>query len=154
MNSARGATLLEMMILIALVIVVGEIGMSVNLDAYRSQAFQSERDLMRSLVLRARSLSLNGTCSVSCAGARAHGFHYDASAHTYTLFEGDSYSTRYLSVDAVFPASAAYQHSGATDLVFAPLSATASPSTLTIQNMNGHESNVSAGTEGQITWTD
>ncbi len=153
-RNAQGFTLLEVLIVMAIFIMVAGFGLFVSLDTFRGYSFRSERDVVVSVLNKARSQSINNMCfGTACTDGKPHGVYFGA-AGKYTIFQGASYATRDTALDEVVNAS--YKGAtvtGTTEVVFAPLSAVvASPATITV-TADSHSSVVTVGTEGQVVWT-
>ena len=153
-HNAPAFTLLEVLIVMAIFIMVAGFGLFVSLDTFRGYSFRNERDVVVSVLNKARSQSINNMCfGTSCTDGKAHGVYFGV-AGNYVVFQGASYATRDTALDEVVAAS----HKGATvtgtsEVVFAPLSAVvASPATITV-TADSHSSVITVGTEGQVVWT-
>ena len=125
------------------------------MESYRGSDFRSDRDLLVSLLQHARSDALNSVCrDASCTDAAPHGVHITSTA--YTVFEGGSYVAG-AAQNQVFEASPAVTPSGLTDVVFEPatgdvLVPNVTPGTISLMG-NGHTSDITIDSEGQISWT-
>lgn len=157
----RGFTLIEVLIVMALIVFVAGFGLIVNMESYRATSFRTERDTLVALLQKARSESINNMCfSAACTGGKPHGIHMGA--HQYVLFQGESYATRDVALDEVVGA----RYLGLTttapsfnDIVFSRLAGTTTPNpggtqTLTLVDSAGVETSViTVSLEGQISWT-
>jgi len=160
-NTRSGFTLIELVVVLALIAMVSGFGLIVSMENYRGYSFHNERDTLVTLLTKARSQAVSNMCfGASCTNGRPHGLHLEP--HHYTLFQGDSYATRDTAVDEVLDAR--YEGVSAvvpsfTDIVFAQLSgkAVANPlgvATITLIDSAGKDtSTISINTEGQISWT-
>lgn len=146
----RGVTLLEIMLVLSLVCMIGACGLMTHFDAYRASTLESERDQLVTLLRRARALSLDGVCTTACSGAHAHGLRYDSASRAYVMFEGDSYTARYIAADAAFTASRGVGFAGAAEVVFSARAATTSGASMTLTGPSGRSSTIHVGTEGEI----
>lgn len=134
MNSRRtsipnrqGLTLIEVLVVMAIVVFFTGMGLFLGTDVYRSGLFNSDTDTIVTILQRARSQSLNNI------NGSAHGVRIDAGGHT--LFEGSSYLTRDTSKDELIPAGSGLSFSGPTEIVFSQLSGESSASgSLSITN--------------------
>ncbi len=125
--SQNGFSLLEVIMVMAILAVIFGFGYFVNFDFYRNYALQSEKDTLISLLRRARSQSLNNISRT------AHGLYIDASS--YTLFYGNSFSGRDAQWDQIASRASGINISGISEVVFQPLSATSTASgTITLTN--------------------
>lgn len=137
--------MIEIIVVVALFAIVAGFGLFVSMDSYRSYNFRSERNLVISLLQKAR------TESMANINQTPHGVHVDA--NQYVLFQGSPYSSSNPS-NQVFPASSIVSHSGMTEVTFDQLSGNASVTggNLTIQQAINN-SIISINNEGQINWT-
>ncbi len=159
---ARGFTLLEIIVVIALITFIAGFAMIVSLDDYRGFSFRNERDVVVAVLQKARSQAMNNMCfeatGVTCTDGKAHGAYFGNDGE-YVIFQGNSYATRDTAVDEVIEAeNAAADTSGFTEVVFERLSgdATTNPSgtrTLTITDDRGRTSVFTVEASGRIWWT-
>lgn len=159
-RAARGFSLIEILVVMAMFTMVAGLGLFVSMDAFRGYTFRSERDTVVSLLYKARSQAVSNMCfGAGCTGGRAHGVHFDSVNKRYVIFQGYTYAGRDASVDDVtLFRNNASSVAGLTDIIFSPLAATttANPSavsTVTITDQGGHASVITIGKEGRITWT-
>lgn len=137
-----GFTIIEIVVAIAIISVLATMGFLVSLDFYKSYAFNSERDIVISLLQKARSQSLNNIFQ------KPHGVAFSASQ--YVLYEGGSYLTRDSSKDFIVPANPSISNSGG-EVVFAQLSAEALPITFTLTAGNRTQL-ININQEGMVQW--
>lgn len=141
--------------MLALFLAIAGMGLFVSLDDYRAFHFRNERDVVVSVLQKARSESMANVCfGTNCTGGRTHGV-YLGSPGTYVLFQGASYASRDASLDETISARDAAAHlSGAAEIVFAPGSG-AGPvarATLTVTDANGKKSDITIEPSGRIWW--
>ena len=87
----RGFSMLEMLVVVGMFFLLAGFGLVVNMDAYRSTDFRSERDLFVALLQRARSQSMSNMCAGSvCEDGLPHGVHIEADR--YVAFQGGVYN--------------------------------------------------------------
>lgn len=140
----KGFTIIEVIIAIAIITILGSIGLWVSMDAYRGYSYRSERNNFISALEKARIASM-----VNINEAK-HGVHVDTIAKTYTIFQGNIYNAAD-PLNQVITASGPVIFSGTTDVVFDQLSGMTTAGTITISD--GIRSTViSLNNEGQISW--
>jgi len=155
----RAFTLLEVMIVMALVVVVGAFGLMLGMDSYRGYAFHSDRETLVAALQHARSQAVGNVCiGTSCAHGMPHGVYIDAAHSQYVIFEGESYATREADVDAAIDGSPTMTRSGISEIVFAQLSGNASspsptPWEIVLTDRAGRTSTTTIESEGRIWWT-
>ena len=82
MSQEKGFTLIEIMIAVAILLAILSLGLIISLDFYKSYSFGSEKEVIVSMLQKARSQSLNNINQVR------HGVHFENdSGLTYILFE-------------------------------------------------------------------
>ncbi|HEY9585496.1 MAG TPA: prepilin-type N-terminal cleavage/methylation domain-containing protein [Candidatus Paceibacterota bacterium] len=153
--SQAGFTLIEILVVVALLATISGFGLIVGMDSYRGYAFRADRDTLVSLLQRARSQSINNICiGASCTNGKPHGVFIDATSGQYILFQGAAYATRDSVVDEVTGVSPLVKHSGLTEVVFAQLSGDASSTgDIILSGTAGQVSTTSVNAVGQIAWT-
>lgn len=122
-------------------------------DSLRQYSYYSSRDTLISLLQHARAQSLANVCvGTDCAQAQAHGVALEA--ERFVLFQGADFETRDISQDVVVEASPRATSSGMSVVIFAASSGdVSSPGTILYADSEGHESEITIGSEGQISWT-
>ena|SRR5260221_110150 len=81
-----GFTIIEIIITIAILIIILSFGLFISFDFYKNYSFRSERNIIISVLQKARDQSLNNIDQTS------HGVHFEANPNLkYTIFEGSSY---------------------------------------------------------------
>ncbi len=137
---------------------LGGVALIVSMDNYHAYAFRAERDTLVSLLEKARSQSMSNIClgvSGSCTNGRPHGVH--VSAGQYTVFQGQTYSTRDDVVDEVYPVRGVdvkTKSGSLSEVVFAQLSGDVlAPGYITLLNSDGHISTTTITSQGAIIWT-
>jgi prepilin-type N-terminal cleavage/methylation domain-containing protein len=80
----RGFTIIEIIISIGILSIMGSFGLFIGLDFYRNYRLAEERDLVVSLLQRARNLAQENI------GNLPHGIYFGA--NEYVLFEGLAYN--------------------------------------------------------------
>ena len=94
----RGISLIEVVVVMALVGMIVGVLASTNTDAYRAYSLRNERDTLVNTLQRARIEAMNNVCIGTCVST-AHGVRLEADK--YTLFQGASYASRDATADEV-----------------------------------------------------
>lgn len=156
----KGFTLLEILITIGLLAIVASLGLFVSMESYHNSSFHNERDLFISALQHARAQAVNNVCiGLSCTEGQPHGVHIVTTAGTvthYIVFQGTTYNSvdpLNTVIDVGKNISQNLQVTGMTDVYFDQLSASTTPTTITLQNNLGESSVITIGNEGQISWT-
>ena len=165
LSLVQGFTLIEVMIVIALIIIIASIGFFFSLDSYRSYYFHSDRDILVSALQRARAEAVGNTCGgPSCTDGKPHGVAIRPADHpnSYVLFQTENTaSPRYASrtaedknMDILLDANPNVAIGGVTEIVFTQLSANANPyGSISLTDSTGRTSTISVNNAGQIIWT-
>jgi prepilin-type N-terminal cleavage/methylation domain-containing protein len=160
-NSARGFTLMEIIIVIGLLVVIAGFALVVSLDDYRGYNFRNERDVVVAVLQKARSQAINNMCfedtGSTCSDGVPHGVYF-GTAGQYVIFQGASYASRDQGLDEVIEAGAgSVVAAGMSSVVFERLSGDASVSpansTLTLTDERGKTSVFTVEGNGRIWWT-
>lgn len=110
----KGFTLIEVVIVMAILAIIGGLGLFVGTDFYRSYILRTERDTLVSILQRQRSRALNNI------NDSHHGVFLEDDR--YTVFQGDSYASRDHDYDEVVNLPRSVTLDGITQVVFEPLS--------------------------------
>ncbi len=138
-----GFTLIEILISIGIMAILFSLAMPFTLDYYRTYSLQTERQTLVALLQRARNLSLSNT------NGQAHGVARLAT--TFVSYEGPSFAARDTTKDVVYPRSSIITYTGSSDIVFQPLTAQSSDTTLTLNSTVGHMT-ITINSLGMIGW--
>ncbi len=142
MKSGAGFTLIELIVVVAILSILATFGFLVSLDFYRSYAFNSERDTVVSLLQKARSDALNNV------GQVPHGLHFEN--NKYVLFDRAIFGSLQ-SQDQIIPADIYISHGVPTDVVFIQLSGDTVPQTISL-NDNRRSAVITLNANGMINW--
>lgn len=158
----RGFTLLEIIVVMALLVIVAGFGLIVSMDDYRGFNFRNERDVVAGVLQKARSQAINNMCfphgGGDCTDGKPHGAYFGTPGE-YVIFQGSSYASRDQDADEVIEVkNAAASVTGFDEVVFSRLSGDAdtSPSgtdTLTVVDDRGRTSVFTVEASGRIWWT-
>jgi prepilin-type N-terminal cleavage/methylation domain-containing protein len=153
----KGLTLIEILIVIAILTLVLSLSLIFSMDDYRGYSFRDERNKIIGILEKARSQAINNIClDATCDNGTAHGVHIVN--NTLTLFEGDSWASRHSSIDESFEVSKTISISGISEVIFSQLSGdgTTTPKTISdivLTDISGRTSIININTEGNISWT-
>jgi prepilin-type N-terminal cleavage/methylation domain-containing protein len=144
---SAGFTLIEFLVVMALVGVVASFALVISMDSYHSNNFSSEQNQLLGALLKARSQA------VANINQKPHGVHLDHDTVTYTVFQGSSFSGRPASdtsLDIVFSGNPAYALSGSTDVIFTQLTGATTVATISLDDHTNPIFNICTNSEGQI----
>jgi len=144
MNNNFGFTLIEILIAIGILTIILSFGYLISFDFYKNYALQSEKDLLVSILRKARSQALNNV------GAAPHGVYIDNAS--YTIFYGNSYVSRDSQYDENIKKAPGINLSGLNEIVFAPLTATSTASGTIVLNNGTGSFSIDVNYEGRINW--
>ncbi len=151
-STAKGFTLIEMLIVIGLLTAVGSLSLFIDLNSYRGDAFRAEKNTIVTLLEKARADALNNI------NQDPHGlalFPVDH-PHAYVLFSGTSYAASDPATREVFNASYAITlaSTSPSEIVFAQLSGnTAYDGVITLRDsVRSMESTITINREGMVSW--
>src|SRR5262245_5773576 len=110
MATARGQrafSLIEVLVVIALLAITGGLALMVSMETYRGTSFRTERNMVIALLQRARAQSVANYCGGTCVGndGAAHGVYIDQVNHRYVLYQGPNYAGRDTTMDSAFDAN-------------------------------------------------
>lgn len=144
-NSKTGFSLVELLIVVAIIVVVSGLGLFVSLDFYKTYALNSERDIVIGILMKARNRATNNF------NESRHGIFIDSTG--YTIFQGTSYALRNTSYDELIKRSNSVTATGVSEIVFEQLtgSLTTGEGDITLSN-NVKSINISLNNEGRINW--
>ena len=148
-----GFTLVEMLVVLALIVIVGNFALLVSFDTYRASSYESDRGSLISLLHHARAQAVDDVCAGSgCMHGAAHGVSIQADK--YVLFQGSTYASRDVDEDSVVDTNPSVVHGGLSEVVFEPSSGNPLVTgDVVLMTANGHQSTITIGREGQIGWT-
>jgi prepilin-type N-terminal cleavage/methylation domain-containing protein len=141
---ASAFTLIEVLVVIALLGVVASFSVLMGTDALARATAHSERDLVVTLLEGARARSLANIDETP------HGLHIDASS--YIVFMGSAYSAGDPDNEST-PKDSAVTVSGPTDIIFDPLSGNVGTGEGTLLFADGtSEASIDINEQGRIDW--
>ena len=154
-KSERGFTLIEALVVMAIMTMLAGTSLIVSMDSYRGFAFRGERDNLVASLVRARSQSMNNIClGGGCTDGKPHGVYVETGR--YVIFQGASYAARDSAVDEILFVQNSTVRFGTTsvEVVFAQLSGdVVTAKDIGVTDDVSHYSTTSVNTEGRISWT-
>ena len=143
-NDAHGFTLIEVIVVVAIVGIIAALIPFLNFGVYGRNSFDADRDILVSIMQRARARAINNI------EESRHGVYVAPGA--WTLFQGDSFASRDISEVEVIQTNPRLSYSGLTEVVFDELTArTNTPGNITITDGIRTET-ISINYEGGISW--
>jgi len=148
LNSSQGFTLLEVAIAIGLLTMIMGIGLALSMDVWRGTSFHSEKDLVVSLLYKARSRA------VANMGEVNHGLYIDEDNRQYVIFRDtyDEDSDENIAFD--MSPTIDFDDGEDTEVVFVARTGSALDSSGYLVRMigEGREDSVVINGEGGVTW--
>src|SRR3989338_10732200 len=121
-STKSGFTLLEVMIVVAILAIIMGATMSSGFGFYTNQSLIGERDGLTSLLRHARGRAMNNTNQSS------HGVYISTSTNQYILFQGASYASRSQDYDLPFPKSPGATFTVPSEILFTAVTGVSSAS--------------------------
>ena len=149
-SAVTGFTVIEILVVLALVGFIASLGVTIGLDSYRRFLFYSERDTLVSILQRARSEALSNTGSAVASSSIFHGLFM--APENAVLFRGPSYALRDSGYDITTPLTAGIVRSGISEIVFAPLTGEVATSGIIILDDGVRNATITVNAEGGIMW--
>jgi len=140
-KSQRGATLMEMIVVVGIAGVLLGTGLPLTWDFDLKSELRAERSNAVQYLRTAR------TRAMSNRGESAHGVKLVNA--DFVIFEGPSYAGRNVARDQAFPGSLGITATGTAEFVFAALSGRSASSSMTLVTSSG-STTVSVNNEGLI----
>ena len=138
-----GFTLIELLITLAIITFIAVIGIIVSIDSYQRYLLRSDMDKSAVLLQKARSSAINNV------GESAHGIYF-GDTDKFVLFKGSTYSPGDPN-NLIIDKSPAVTVSGASEVVFEPVTANTSVVTLTVSD-GARSLEIEINNEGGINW--
>ena len=144
-QSEGGFTLIEVLLVLALLVALSGVGLFYSVDSFRRSQFRAERDLAVSVLEQARAQSMANV------DERPHGVHINTSS--YILFSGSTFDAANPN-NRSYPVNAVINHTGMTDVVFEQVSGNATVTGGSLIFSHGvTQSVITISNVGQINWT-
>ncbi len=125
-GKGAGFTLLETLLVVSILALLFAIGLPVAFNFYQAYQFDSEYELLFSLLEQARNQALTNYHEAS------HGLSINSV--NFVLFQGSSFAARTAAQDKTFPRNSAITIAGPSEVVFSQLDGTVASSTFTVSN--------------------
>ena len=143
--SARGFTLVEVLITLGIFLLVSTVAVVVGLDSYQRVNFRSDVATAAALLQKARSSAMSNVNEAS------HGVYFDNTAKQFVLFQGNDYASRAPAQDVIIDFS-----KGVTvtveEVVFTQLSGAATTDGGIEFSSNGQPVTIEVNADGGINW--
>ena len=151
----QGMTLVEMLVVIAILVVIIAFGMMVDFSSFTSNTFQSEESKIISALEKARSRSMANMCiSGSCTDGKKHGVCYDSASSKYKIFQTVASDPNADKLDAssgiTFPSSPLFP-CGSGGIIFDQLSGNTTGTTINLA-YGTKSAVITINNEGTISW--
>ncbi|MGB8815843.1 MAG: hypothetical protein WCC74_01195 [Minisyncoccia bacterium] len=111
-NKRKGFTLIELGIVIAMMVTSAILLLPVQTNYYKLNILLNTQQEMISALNQAKSAAMTNKNNSS------FGVKFDDVLHTYTIFQGDSYSARVVALDQVFPMDSEISITGMDEVIF------------------------------------
>ena len=153
LSHTGGFTLVEILIVLALIVIIGKFALMISFDTYRGASYHTDRSYFVAVLEHARTLSIDDVCEGSaCTGGMPHGVSIQN--NRYVMFQGTKYSARDPSLDEITEANPSIIRSGLSEIVFAPGSGNVlQAGDIILTDPSGRTSTITIGAYGQILWT-
>ncbi len=146
-SPSSGFTLIEVLVVLGIFGILLASGLVLNLDFYKGYVFRSERNLIVSVLAKARAQSLSNISQAK------HGVRLEAGK--YTIFEGQTWLSRLASQDEVIEGNLSLTLRASTtlplDIVFSQLAATTTNAAISISS-GSYSGSITINEAGQINW--
>ncbi len=139
----RGFTLTELLLSVALFFIIASFLFPISLHVLRTHTLYETTENLLHVLRRAQSMSLTGMNNNSY-GVKVH-------PDSYVLFEGDSYESRRIVSDEVYPLPSSVAITGFDEVVFTALSGTPADAHLLSLSVNEREETIEISALGLIT---
>lgn len=136
-----GFTVIEIAVVIGLFALIIALALIMSMDVWRGSSFQSEQDIVLSLLYKARSRA------VSNINESNHGLCIDQDERKYIVFEGDNCDAD----GTAFDMSNGFTFTGDTEIVFDARTGSTNGYAFTIDGQ-GKSREFTINPEGGITW--
>ncbi|MFC1802142.1 Tfp pilus assembly protein FimT/FimU [Patescibacteria group bacterium] len=137
----RGFTLLELMIVISIIIVVGAFTIPVGIKFFQSQALEDTTDSIVETLRRARNQAVFQKNDSS--------FGVKFASTSFTLFQGDTYTSRDTQEDEVFDLVSGVNTNGIDEIVFSRIFGTTTADTLDI-TLDDNSRSIDINIQGKV----
>lgn len=154
-GSKSGFTLLETMVVFALLAIVAGFCAFADIQSLRFWNFFADRDAAVAALWRARARAIGGICfGQSCSAPSAHGVRFNPVANQMVIFQGAVFYDQDSNNEIIeFESSATRIAASSTiDAVFSPPLADSSAVEILLEDDFGHKAIISVNSAGAINW--
>ncbi|MDP3741155.1 MAG: prepilin-type N-terminal cleavage/methylation domain-containing protein [bacterium] len=139
-NSKLGFTLIEVIIGMGILATIAAFGLFISMDVYRGNSFHTERNIIISILQKARSRAVNNINQIS------HGVCFQSG--NYVIFEGPTCPG---TNPETFPRGSSVSSTWPSEIVFDQLTGNTIGGSITITD-GARTSIVTINNEGRISW--
>ncbi len=140
---SKGFTLVEAIVVIAVLSIIFSLGIPVSLNMYDSYVFSTERDLLFSILSQSRSIAMTNPLGTNS------GVYIDD--ENYTIFIGANYESRDQNQDTVLQRSNSVTIIGNNEVIFENKSGNTTNTNIILQ-LYEREATITTNQEGLINW--
>lgn len=161
-DCASGITLIEIILVIAIMSATLSLGLFVNMNSHRGETFRGGRDLLIATLEHARAQAVNNIClGTGCSDGKPHGVHIDTDGNnlvkSYVLFQGEPYNSTdplntTIDISGNISRNISLLSGSDVDIYFRQLSGDSNPASMTLSN-SVETSIITINSESRITWT-
>jgi len=150
-DTVKGFTLIEVLIVLALITVIAGLSLFFNIDMYRGDSFRAERNILVIALQTARADALNNISQMR------HGVAINPGGYAgYVIFEGNDYASSEPDTRKEIPASygVTLDASSPDEVVFTQLSGNANfdGEIILIDTLRNASATIAINHEGKIGW--
>ncbi len=143
-STNSGFTLIEILIVMAVIASLAGLGFFMSVDVYRSTSFNSDVESLAFLLGRARGQALNNIDGIP------HGIKIEPGQ--YTLFEGQNFALRNQAKDETTAFNGSLSFTGPNEIIFSQLSGDSTASGSLVVSDGFKMATISLNYEGRIDW--
>lgn len=143
-NKNKGFTIVEIIFVVGFFAAIGAITLPFSMDAYRHYLLSSETQMVVSILRRARDMAI--------ANKYGDDFGISIEHAQYVLFRGESYSSRIVSFDELYPRAESVAVAPVGEIVFLPISGRPKATAVLTLTASGSTQIIDINPEGMINW--
>ena len=138
--------------MLGMFVIFSALGLVISMETYYGSNFRVDRDLLITLLQRARAQAINNICDGVCDNGVPHGVFIDDVRSRYVLFQGGAYEPSE-PMNSVFEADPSIYRSGVRTVVFSQLTGTTSEAVTIRLKSRDKSSDISISPTGRIDWS-